>query len=103
MRDCFLQLFVQILCATDEANGSEAIAETSQAFFGGSHNSGVVGQAQVVISAEVNDLAAADANRRILRRLNLPFALVQAALLQVVELRSQVLPHVAVAHNATRD
>ena len=65
---------------------------------GGLDDGGMIGQAEVVVGAEVDDLAAADADGRALRPLELPFASCRARGSQVVELRPQHVAEFVVAH-----
>src|SRR5262249_40506668 len=59
---------------------------------------GMIGEAEVVVGAEVDNLLVADAYRRSLRTLQLAFALVKAPGLQVVELSAQQIAQALLAH-----
>src|SRR5258708_5948502 len=61
-------------------------------------NRGMIGEAQVVVGAEIDDFAAADANRRTLRRLDLTLALVEPLRAQVFEFVPQVSNQACIAH-----
>ena len=54
--DGLLQLLVQILRAADEAHRAHAEAMTIHSCLGRSHEAGVVGEPEVVISTEVDDV-----------------------------------------------
>ena len=58
----------------------------------------MVGQAEIVVGAEVDDLAAGDADGRALRPLELALALVEALGLEVVELALQLVAETLIAH-----
>lgn len=60
-REAGLQLLVHLLRAADEADGRHAVAPAVERRVGGGDDLGVVGQAQVVVGAEVQDLAGATA------------------------------------------
>ena len=53
--DLLLELFVDILCAADEADGSNAVASLIVGSLGCVDQSLVVAQAQVVVGAHVDD------------------------------------------------
>src|SRR5262249_47121930 len=55
-----LELLVQVLGAADEADAGHAVAVALEALPGGGDDGGVVGQPEVVVGAEVEDLAAVD-------------------------------------------
>src|SRR5262249_52353923 len=102
LRDVGFELLVQVLRAADEADGGEAETVVAQAQMGGLDDRGVVGEAEVVVGAEVDDVAAVDLDGGILRRLDAALALVEALLLEAVELRAQVLDDPRVAHGGLR-
>src|SRR5579859_5438160 len=58
----------------------------------------MIAQPEVVIRTKINHLAAADADGRVLRCLDVPLLLVQPALFQVFQLRAQNLAQSGVAH-----
>ena len=62
------ELLVHVLGAADEADRGQAVAVALQAVVGGRDDVGMVGEAEVVVGAEVDDLAAVDADGRALRR-----------------------------------
>ena len=59
-----LQLLVHLLGAADEADRGHAEAPAVQRLLGGGDDLGVVGEAEVVVGAEVQHLAAPAADRR---------------------------------------
>jgi len=56
-RDALFQRLVQVLGAADEAHRAEAVAVGAQGLMRGLDDGRVAGQAQVVVGAEVDDLA----------------------------------------------
>ena len=56
-----------VLRAADEADAAEAVAVSAQPFTGGRDDGGMVGQAEIIVGAEVDDLAAVDGDGRALR------------------------------------
>ena len=54
-----LELLVHLLGAADEADGGHAVAPAVQRLVGGGDDLGVVGEAEVVVGAEVEHLAGA--------------------------------------------
>src|SRR5439155_18390106 len=95
------ELLVQVLGAADEAYRGQAVAVAAQSLVGRLDQGGVVGQPEVVVGAEVDDLAAADGDAGALGPLQLALALVQPLGAQVVELRLQHLQEVLVAHGVS--
>src|SRR5262249_38975058 len=67
--DGALELLVNLLRAADEADRGHAVAEALQPVHGGGNDFGMIGKAEVVVGAEVDDLLVADADRRSLRTL----------------------------------
>ena len=65
-RDPRLERLVEVLGAADEPDGGEAEAAQLHGGHGGGGERGVVGQAQVVVGAKVQDLAPVDADARAL-------------------------------------
>ena len=65
---CCFELLVDVLRAADEADAGEAVAPGFQPFEGRGDDVRVVGEAEVVVRAEVDDLAAVDADAGPLRR-----------------------------------
>src|SRR5262249_54998608 len=65
---------VQILGATDESHGGQTIPVMVETFVSSGDESGVIGEAKIVVGAEVNDLAAPDLDGRPLRSLKLALA-----------------------------
>src|SRR5207244_2781676 len=96
--DGSFEALVQILRAADKAHRGQTVAVMVEAVVGGGDEGRVVGQAKVVVGAEVDDLVAADLDGRSLGALQLALALVQAALAKVLQLRLQDLTQVLVAH-----
>src|SRR5262245_17928624 len=62
--DTAFELLVNLLRTANEPHRGHAVAEFLQAFGGGSNNLGVIGKAEVVVGAEVDDVLIADANAR---------------------------------------
>ena len=60
------QLLVQLLRAADEAHRGHAVAVAAQPLVGRLDDGGMVGQTEIIVGAEVDDLAAADADVRAL-------------------------------------
>src|SRR5262245_44512505 len=100
--DGAFQLLVQILSAANEAYRRQPIAVASEPFMGRLDDGRMIGQAKVVIGAEVDDLAAADLDGGSLWPLQLALAFVQSAGLEVVELRLQDLAEMLFTHGVTR-
>ena len=55
--DGALELFVEVLGAADEAHGTHAVAVGVHGGFGGGDEARIVGEAEVVVGAEVEDVA----------------------------------------------
>ena len=85
------ELLVQILRAADEPNRGKPVAESLQAIRRCLDNGRMIGQAQVIVGAEIDDFCAADANGGALFALKLSFALVEAFGLQVGRVSLAVL------------
>src|SRR5262249_28031280 len=98
-----LELLVDLLGAADEADRRQAVAVAAQTLVGGLDDGRVIGQAEVVVGAEVDDVATVGADGSALRRLQLALALVQPAGAEVLELRAQYLTQVGVAHRSALD
>ena len=85
--DFFLERFVNTLSAANEPHRGKAIAPAVKRFVRGLNDLGMLGQAEIVVRAQVEDgLAVAHADVRILRRRDNPFPLVGAGGKDVVEL-----------------
>src|SRR6185503_593203 len=80
-RDPILELFVDVLRAADEADRGHAVAPAIERGMRGGEDLRIVGQAQVVVRAEVDDLEIrSDRDLRALRRADDAFRLVETAL-----------------------
>jgi hypothetical protein len=91
---------VQILRAADETDRSQAEAVIVQRRLGRGDDLGVVGQAEVVVGAEVQYLAALERfNLDTLRRRDLPLALVQPVGFDLRQLVLQSLKSRLIAHS----
>ena len=92
-----LQLLVHLLRAADEADGGHAVAPAVQGLVGGGDDLGVVGEAEVVVGAEVEDLAGAaargDGDGRGLRGADDALGLVQSGGADLVEGGAQVVAY----------
>ena len=90
--DGSFQLLVEVLGAADEADGGHAVAALLHGLFGGGDETGVVGQAKVVVGAEVQGLAAVlEGDFGALGRGDVAFPLVESGLLDGFELVLEVL------------
>ena len=58
-RDCLLELLMDCLGAADEADGRQAVAPACKRVTRGGHDLRMTGQAEVVVGAHIEDLAAA--------------------------------------------
>jgi hypothetical protein len=97
-----LQLLVHLLGAADEADRRHAEAPAVQRLLGGGHDLGMVGQAQVVVGAEVEHLSAAgDGDARALRGGDDPFGLEQSRRGDLVQGRAEVVAEI-VEHQAVQ-
>ena len=96
--DGLFQLFVQLLRAADEAHAGKAIALLLEALMGRLNDLGMIGEAEVVVGAEVDYFVAADRDGRALRRLDQPLALVETGLLELFELGAKMIAEFEVAH-----
>jgi hypothetical protein len=91
-RDAPLQRLVQILRAADKAHRAQAEAVRTQGRMRGLDDGGVRGQPEVVVGAQVDDLAAIRrAYARALRRRQHALGFVQAGLEQFLQLAAQVV------------
>ena len=87
----FLQLFVQVLRAADEADRRHAVTPLVHGLLGGVDQALRVGEAEVVVRAEVQrDAAVFQSNLRALGRCNVALILVKAGFLDGGELVLQV-------------
>src|SRR5262249_32619620 len=93
-----LQLVWQVLGAAGEADAGDTGTIAFQAVLCGGDDGGVVGQSEVVVGAEVEDVPGGDSDVGALGRLDLAFLFVQALAAQVVELPAQDLKQMRVAH-----
>ena len=90
--EALFERLVLLLGAADEAHRSHPVAIAIEGRLGSPHQPGIIGQAEVVVGAEVEDLApAGHRDGRILRRGDHPFRLVETGLLQVGERAAEVL------------
>ena len=96
------KLLVQVLRAADKANRGETVAVMAQPFLSRLDNGRMVREAEVIICAEVDDLAAADANGGALGALQLPLALVKAFRSEIFESALQFAAERNVAHRRLR-
>ncbi len=92
-----LQFLVDLLGAADEADGGHAVAPAVQRLVGRGDDLGVVGEAEVVVGAEVEHLTGTatrgDVHGRGLRGADDPLGLVQAGGADLVEGGAQVVAH----------
>src|SRR6266542_2881840 len=95
-RDGGLEFRVDALGAADEAHAGQPEAPARQALLGGADQRRVIGQAEVVVGAEVQHLAPADRYPGPLRALDDVLALPESCLADLVELRLKPLPHLTV-------
>jgi len=94
--DLLFELLVNLLCAADEADGREAVAPFLVALACGLDNLGVVGQAEIVVGAEVEDLLpAGDRDVGLLRTCYDTLGLVQPVLPDLLKLTRYVGFHCA--------
>src|SRR5439155_12657980 len=96
--DGLLELLVDVLRAADKPHGRQAVAIAPEAVMGGLNNRGMTGQAEIVIGAEVDDLASGHADGRALRSLQLPLTLVKAAALQLCQLPLEHVDQLPIGH-----
>ena len=90
--EALLQVAVDLLRAADEANGRHAEAPAVERLLRRVDDLGVAREAEVVVRAEVDQLAGAlDRDMRGLRRRHHELVLRQAGLLDLWELRAQVV------------
>src|SRR5690606_32435378 len=78
-RDRPLEFPVQIVGAADEAHARHAVAKALQRLLRGGYQLGVVGKAEIIVGAQIDNVAAApaDSYSRTLRRGDRPFHLVE--------------------------
>src|SRR5262249_41490245 len=93
-----LQLFVQLLGAADKADRGHAVAPATESLLCGLDDGRVIRQPEVVVGAEVDDLAPRNADGGALRTLETPLSLEQATSADVVELAAEHVAKLAVAH-----
>jgi hypothetical protein len=84
-----LEIFVDGLGAADEAHAREPQAPAGEALLRGPHQGRVVGEPEVVVGAEVEDLMAAHRDVGALRTLDDPLALPEPGLADGIELAAQ--------------
>lgn len=96
-REPLLQLLVDLLRAADEADRGHPVAPAVQCLVGGGDHLGVVGEAQVVVGAEVEHLTGAatggDGDGRGLRGADHALGLVESGGLDLVEGRAHVVAY----------
>ena len=88
--DRAFELFVDVLRAADEADRGEAEAPVVEAATSRRDNLRMVGQAEIVISAEVHHVLVVNPNGRLLGRFDAAFRFVKPLGFQVVELGTQM-------------
>jgi hypothetical protein len=94
LREAFLELAVQGLCAADEADGRHPVAPAVERLAGGLDDLRVVGEPEVVVRAEVEQLAApGHVDVRTLRRRDLELGLVEPRLAHLGERPDEIVPH----------
>lgn len=96
-REPLLQLLVDLLGAADEAHGRQAVAPAVQGLVCRGDDLGVVGEPQVVVGAEVEDLTGAptggDGDGGGLRGADDPLGLLEPGVADLVEGRAQVVAY----------
>ncbi len=92
---------MQLLRAADESHGGEAETVFAQSLVRRLDDGGVIGEAQIIVRAKINDFAARDLDGRALRRLNLAFFLVQSLVFQARDFRAQMFDHPGIGHGWT--
>ncbi len=80
----------------------QAVAECSSPSWAACDDVGMIGEAEVVVRAEVDDLAAVDRDAGALRRLDLPLALVEALALRSSSWVRRCSRSFGVAHGGAR-
>ena len=99
--ETLFELPVQGLSTADETHGGHTEAPAVDSLFGGFLKLGVVGKAQVVVGAHVDDFAAIlKAYLRELGRGDVALLLVQAGLFQRGEVCNQSVFEICIVHNA---
>ena len=100
-RESPLQLLVDVLRPADEADRRHAVAPAIKCGVRGLHDRGVIGESEVVVRAEVDDLPTRfDADRRALWRGDDAFLLVEAALADLRDLLVECVEEAAVHDTA---
>ena len=90
--DLLLEFLVQVAGTADEADGRHAVAVGVERLLGGFHQLGVVGQAEIVVGAEIQDiLAGRHLDGCLLGRRDDTFFLVQAGFTDGLELGFEIL------------
>ena len=87
----FSNCFVDILTAADESDGRHAVAALVHSALGSLHQTLVVRQTQIVVGAEIQNIASRDLDLGALRRLDYTLALIQPGSLDLFELLLQIL------------
>ena len=90
--DGFLEFLVDVLGTADEADGGHAVAARIDRFLGGLREPGAVGEAEIVVGAEVQGLAAVlEGDLGALGRGDVAFSLVKTGLLDGFQFVLEVL------------
>ena len=92
LRHSLLEVLVDLLGAADEAHACHPVAPPVQRLPGSGHHPRVVGEPEVVVGAQVEDLAAVgDGHRRLLGRDDHPLGLVEPLGPDLLELSAQLV------------
>ena len=101
--EALLKLLVQGLGAADEAHGGHAVAPAVDGVLGGLHQHRAVGQAQVVVGAHVDDLAAIlQAHFGVLLGVDIALLLEQTGGLQGLQVAHQTVLELGIVHEISR-
>ena len=93
--ESLFKLLMKSLRAADKADGSEAVAPLIERFVSGSDYFRMVGQAEIVVRAEIQNFAPGDYDMRVLWRFNLALALFQPRFANVAKFFDDMLWNVA--------
>ena len=92
--DCRFELLVDLLGAADEADAGHAVAPAVERLVGGGDHLGMIGQAEVVVGAEIQHrLLIEHADPGVLRRGDNPLALEEAGVADLLELIGEIVLH----------
>ena len=94
--DGLLELLVDVLCATDEAYAGHAESATVHHLLGCLDESGMIGESEIIVCAEVEHFLASDLNSSLLRTADETFLLIESCLANLGQRLAEMFFHLSV-------